>query len=215
MALSVSLPQINLAVQGKTKGGLHSGSQRGAIKLSEFNIEWEHRPGVQNVVADVLSRNPASARAIAKALFENYISRYGAPIALISDNGRKFISEVFEHLSNRRPKNPSQGQESIPGESHQLDIRQCNPHTEESRQGARVQYDRARETRITPSKGHSAAEGRPVQSIQVTAVRPCPYYLRSRVKQPEKIPEDQRSNEIDSNPQNNLGRRSINMEALD
>ncbi|GFV14405.1 retrovirus-related Pol polyprotein from transposon 297 [Trichonephila clavipes] len=31
---------------------------RWALKLSEFNIEWEHRPGVQNVVADLLSRNP-------------------------------------------------------------------------------------------------------------------------------------------------------------
>ncbi|GFX51069.1 retrovirus-related Pol polyprotein from transposon 297 [Trichonephila clavipes] len=29
-----------------------------ALKLSEFNIAWEHRPGTQNVVADVLSRNP-------------------------------------------------------------------------------------------------------------------------------------------------------------
>ncbi|GFU55838.1 hypothetical protein TNCV_2255291 [Trichonephila clavipes] len=26
--------------------------------LQELNIEWEHRPGVQNVVANVLSRNP-------------------------------------------------------------------------------------------------------------------------------------------------------------
>ncbi|GFX84355.1 retrovirus-related Pol polyprotein from transposon 297 [Trichonephila clavipes] len=33
---------------------------RWALKLSEFNIEWEHRPGVQNVVANVLSRNPVS-----------------------------------------------------------------------------------------------------------------------------------------------------------
>ncbi|GFV45729.1 hypothetical protein TNCV_1388791 [Trichonephila clavipes] len=31
---------------------------RWALKLSEFNIEWEHRPSVQNVVTDVLSRNP-------------------------------------------------------------------------------------------------------------------------------------------------------------
>ncbi|GFY17441.1 retrovirus-related Pol polyprotein from transposon 297 [Trichonephila clavipes] len=31
---------------------------RWALKLSEFNIEWEHRPGVQNVVADVLFRIP-------------------------------------------------------------------------------------------------------------------------------------------------------------
>ncbi|GFT57538.1 hypothetical protein TNCV_803871 [Trichonephila clavipes] len=31
---------------------------RWALKLSEFNMEWEHRPGVQNVVVYVLSRNP-------------------------------------------------------------------------------------------------------------------------------------------------------------
>ncbi|GFT51059.1 hypothetical protein TNCV_4490391 [Trichonephila clavipes] len=31
---------------------------RWVLKLSEFNTEWEHRPGTQNVVADVLSRNP-------------------------------------------------------------------------------------------------------------------------------------------------------------
>ncbi|GFV17480.1 hypothetical protein TNCV_4323461 [Trichonephila clavipes] len=35
-----------------------SDDYRWALKLSEFNIEWEHRPRVQNVVADVLSRNP-------------------------------------------------------------------------------------------------------------------------------------------------------------
>ncbi|GFY32985.1 retrovirus-related Pol polyprotein from transposon 17.6 [Trichonephila clavipes] len=31
---------------------------RWTLKLSEFNIEWEHRAGVQNVVVDLLSRNP-------------------------------------------------------------------------------------------------------------------------------------------------------------
>ncbi|GFX50909.1 retrovirus-related Pol polyprotein from transposon 297 [Trichonephila clavipes] len=31
---------------------------RWALKLAEFNIEWEHRPGTQNTIADVLSRNP-------------------------------------------------------------------------------------------------------------------------------------------------------------
>ncbi|GFU59112.1 retrovirus-related Pol polyprotein from transposon opus [Trichonephila clavipes] len=34
---------------------------RWALKLSEFNIEWEHRPGVQNVVAYILSRNPVDS----------------------------------------------------------------------------------------------------------------------------------------------------------
>ncbi|GFX68421.1 uncharacterized protein TNCV_3998531 [Trichonephila clavipes] len=69
-------------------------------------------------------------------------------------------------------------------------IRQLNPPTEECRRGGRVQYDKARETRSTHSKRHSAAEGRPVQSRQTTTVRPCPYYLKSRLKEPEGIPEE-------------------------
>ncbi|GFW63614.1 uncharacterized protein TNCV_4329021 [Trichonephila clavipes] len=82
----------------------------------------------------------------------------------------------------RRPNNPSQGSQSIAGPSHQIDTRQCKPPTEGSRQGASIQYNRARETRTTPSGGNSAAERRPVRSRQATAVRPCPYYLRSREK---------------------------------
>ncbi|GFW56361.1 hypothetical protein TNCV_2088701 [Trichonephila clavipes] len=31
---------------------------RWVFKLAEFNIEWEHRPGTRNTIADVLSRNP-------------------------------------------------------------------------------------------------------------------------------------------------------------
>ncbi|GFW65949.1 retrovirus-related Pol polyprotein from transposon 297 [Trichonephila clavipes] len=34
---------------------------RWVLKLAEFNIEREHRPGTQNVVADVLSRNPVES----------------------------------------------------------------------------------------------------------------------------------------------------------
>ncbi|GFV33544.1 uncharacterized protein TNCV_4566591 [Trichonephila clavipes] len=56
---------------------------------------------------------------------------------------------------------------------------------------------------------------RPVRSKQVTAVRRCPYYPRSRVKQPEGIPEERRCNGIDSIPQNNIRRRSLSIEALD
>ncbi|GFW47695.1 retrovirus-related Pol polyprotein from transposon 17.6 [Trichonephila clavipes] len=226
-SLPVKVITDHAALTKLTNGkNLSSRMIRWALKLSEFNIKWEHRSGVQNVVADILSRNPvgnmdgsqiscaalrslalnfreqlirerredpelghiyrylenpddgsvnatvcegwsqdfklingllfyvkysttlgelrvyiprslreaimkefhdlplaghlgkiitdhftkwseliplrkASAQAIANALFENYISRYGAPISLISDNGPQFISEVFEHLSHR------------------------------------------------------------------------------------------------------------------
>ncbi|GFV74541.1 uncharacterized protein TNCV_5129831 [Trichonephila clavipes] len=107
-----------------------------------------------------------------------------------TNTGDKENSPIL-YMIYRRPNNPSQGLQSIAGPSHQLDTRQCKPPTEESRQGARGQYDRARETRTTPSDGNSAAERRPVRSRQVTAVIPCPYYLRSRVKHPKGIPEEQ------------------------
>ncbi|GFV98547.1 uncharacterized protein TNCV_4848761 [Trichonephila clavipes] len=115
----------------------------------------------------------------------------------------------------RRPNNPSQGSQSIAGPSHQIDTRQGKPPTEGNRQETSGQYDKARETRTTTSGTNRAAERRPVRSIQETAVRPCPYYLRSRVKQPEGIPEERRSNGIDSIHQNNMRRRSLSMETLD
>ncbi|GFV34748.1 uncharacterized protein TNCV_1450521 [Trichonephila clavipes] len=80
------------------------------------------------------------------------------------------------------------------------DTRQCKPPTEGSRQGASVQYGRARETRTTPSGGNSATERRPVRSRQATAVRP-PYYLRSRLKKPEGIPDEQWNRQYTAEPQ--------------
>ncbi|GFV02751.1 uncharacterized protein TNCV_1452571 [Trichonephila clavipes] len=90
-------------------------------------------------------------------------------------------------------------------------VRQLRPPTEESRRGARVQFDKARATRSTHSKIHSAAEGRPVRYRQTTAVRPCPYYLRSLLKEPEGIPEEHRRTGINSLPQNSLRKRSLSM----
>ncbi|GFX95290.1 uncharacterized protein TNCV_848801 [Trichonephila clavipes] len=74
------------------------------------------------------------------------------------------------------------------------------------------QYDKARETRTATSGTNKAAERRLVRSKETTAVRPCPYCLRSRVKQPEGVPDDRRSIGIESIPQNNI---SLSMEALD
>ncbi|GFU83948.1 uncharacterized protein TNCV_560741 [Trichonephila clavipes] len=93
---------------------------------------------------------------------------------------RTILSSVSsQKYKYRRPNNPSQGSQSITGPSHQIDTRQGKPPTEGGRQETSGQYDKARETRTTTSGTNRAAERRPVQSKQVTAVKPCPYYLRS------------------------------------
>ncbi|GFV94282.1 uncharacterized protein TNCV_2267361 [Trichonephila clavipes] len=81
---------------------------------------------------------------------------------------------------------------STAGPSHLRDARQGQPPTEGSKHDMTGQYDKAQETRTTTSGTNRAIERRPIRSKQATAVRPCPYYLRSRVKQPEGIPEEHR-----------------------
>ncbi|GFV71905.1 retrovirus-related Pol polyprotein from transposon 297 [Trichonephila clavipes] len=51
--------------------------------------------------AEIIPHKKASARVIADNFFDNYISRFGAPIKLISDNGPQFISDIFENLNER------------------------------------------------------------------------------------------------------------------
>ncbi|GFW12945.1 retrovirus-related Pol polyprotein from transposon 17.6 [Trichonephila clavipes] len=51
--------------------------------------------------AEIISLKKVSARVIADNFFDNYTSLFGAPVQLISDNGPQFISDIFEHLSDR------------------------------------------------------------------------------------------------------------------
>ncbi|GFX61562.1 retrovirus-related Pol polyprotein from transposon 412 [Trichonephila clavipes] len=51
--------------------------------------------------AEIIPLKKASARVIADNFFDNYISRFGASIKLINDNGPQFISDIFENLSER------------------------------------------------------------------------------------------------------------------
>ncbi|GFW46657.1 retrovirus-related Pol polyprotein from transposon 412 [Trichonephila clavipes] len=121
----------------------------------------------------------------------------------------------------RRPNNPSPGRgsrvgsRSIAGPSHQQDSRQDKSSTVASRHEGSGQYNKARETKTTKNGTNRAAERRTDRSKQTTAVRPCPYYLRSRVRQPEGFSEERRNSGIASIPQNNIRRRSLRMEALD
>ncbi|GFU13610.1 uncharacterized protein TNCV_938721 [Trichonephila clavipes] len=106
------------------------------------------------------------------------------------------------------------GSHSIASPSHLRDARQVKPPTEGNIHYMTEKYDKARETRTTTSGTNRAAERRPVRFKQATAVTPCHYYRRSRVKQPEGIPDNRRSIGIASITQNNI-RRSLSMEDLD
>ncbi|GFU01504.1 hypothetical protein TNCV_3123691 [Trichonephila clavipes] len=75
---------------------------RQVLKLLEFNIEWEHRPGTQNVVADVLSRNPVDN-------VEGSQISWAALRALALNSGEQLIQEqredpelehIYCHLEN-------------------------------------------------------------------------------------------------------------------
>ncbi|GFY31632.1 uncharacterized protein TNCV_4199431 [Trichonephila clavipes] len=128
---------------------------------------------------------------------------------------RAILSSVSSrNYKYRRPNNPSQGSQSIAGPSHQQDSRQDKPPTEGSKHEGSGQYNKTRETKTTKNGTNRAAE-RPVRSKQATTVRPCPYYLRSRVRQTEGFPEERRNIGMESIPQNNIRRMSLSMEALD
>ncbi|GFX30292.1 uncharacterized protein TNCV_1963991 [Trichonephila clavipes] len=115
----------------------------------------------------------------------------------------------------RRPNNPSQGSQPIAGPSPQQDSRQDKSPTVASRHAGSGQYNKARETKTTKDGTNKAVERRTVRLKQTAAVRPCPYYLRSRVRQPEGFPEERRNSGLASIPQNNIRKRSLSMEALD
>ncbi|GFX93144.1 uncharacterized protein TNCV_4760231 [Trichonephila clavipes] len=91
----------------------------------------------------------------------------------ISSITRKYVKTSFHEYLLHEP-------ETIAGPANQQQMKKFSPTTEESRRGARVQSDKARETRTTGSKRHSAAEGRPVRPGKTITVIPCPYYIRSR-----------------------------------
>ncbi|GFW63886.1 uncharacterized protein TNCV_705921 [Trichonephila clavipes] len=126
---------------------------------------------------------------------------------------RAIPSSVSYRNHKYRSNIPSYGSQPIAGPSHQQDSRQDKSSTVASRHEGSGQY-KALETKTTKNGTNRAAE-RTVRSKQTTAVRTCPYYLRSRVRQPEGFPEEWKNSGLASIPQNNIRRRSLSMEALD
>ncbi|GFV21230.1 uncharacterized protein TNCV_4268631 [Trichonephila clavipes] len=81
---------------------------------------------------------------------------------------------------------PSQGVESIAGPSRLPDCRLNKSTTVESRTEGSGRDNKTRQTRAT-TRGRNKQAERPVRSNQITTRRPCPYYLRNRVKESDGI----------------------------
>ncbi|GFV84915.1 uncharacterized protein TNCV_4298971 [Trichonephila clavipes] len=216
-----SSDKLSRSQLGKFKGSRkNSSEQNNGHKSSKGNAGWEdprlkrkvdsNGPGDgKNIKKYKICRKPSlqgSEHRDQKRLTPE--PKQGIKIAIpssVSSRNHKY----------RKPHNHSQRSQPIAGPSHQQDSRQDKTPTVESRHEGSGQYYKARETKTTKDGTNWAAERRTVRSKQTTAVRPCPYYLRSRVRQPEGFPEERRNSGLDSIPQNNIRRRSLSMEGLD
>ncbi|GFV09385.1 uncharacterized protein TNCV_842751 [Trichonephila clavipes] len=102
--------------------------------------------------------------------------------------------------------------ESITGPSKLPDRR-----TATTTRGSRIEVsgrdNQTRQTRATTRRRNEQAE-KPVRSNQTNTRRPCPYYLRSRIQEKDRIHEDLNNIEINGIPGSTFHRRSLSMEAL-
>ncbi|GFW59432.1 hypothetical protein TNCV_1508771 [Trichonephila clavipes] len=106
----------------------------------------------------------------------------------------------------KRPNTSSQGVESIAGPSRLPDCRLNKSTTVEFRTEGSGSDNKTRQTTAT-TRGRNKQAERPARSNQATTRRPCPYYLRRRVKESDGIPEEQRSTEINGIPHSRISGR--------
>ncbi|GFX41533.1 uncharacterized protein TNCV_3490701 [Trichonephila clavipes] len=113
----------------------------------------------------------------------------------------------------KRPNTSSPGVQSIAGPSRLPDRRKTATTTGGSRTEGSGRDDQTRQIRAT-TRGRNKQAEKPVRSTQATTRRPCPYYLRSRLRASDGIPEELRNIEINVIPHSKIKRRSLSMEAL-
>ncbi|GFW89750.1 retrovirus-related Pol polyprotein from transposon 17.6 [Trichonephila clavipes] len=119
---------------------------------------------------------------------------------------RKTSSQESEGCRSR------QGVESIAGPS-KLPDRRTTTTTGGSRMEVSERDKQTRQTRATTRRRNEQAE-KPVRSNQTNTRRPCPYYLRSRIQEKDRIPEELSNIEINDISGSTFRRRSLSMEAL-
>ncbi|GFV75074.1 uncharacterized protein TNCV_4121921 [Trichonephila clavipes] len=112
----------------------------------------------------------------------------------------------------KRPNTSSPGVQSIAGPS-KLPDRRTATTTSGSRMEVSGRDNQTRQTRATTRRHKEQAE-KTVRSNQTNTRRPCPYYLRSRIQEKDRIHEDLNNIEINGIPGSIFRRRSLSMEAM-
>ncbi|GFW65940.1 retrovirus-related Pol polyprotein from transposon 412 [Trichonephila clavipes] len=102
--------------------------------------------------------------------------------------------------------------QSIAGPSKLPDRRNATT-TSGSRMEVSGRDNQTRQTRATTRRHNEQAE-KTVRSNQTNTRRPCPYYLRSRIQEKDRIHKDLNNIEINGIPGSIFRRRSLSMEAM-
>ncbi|GFU82681.1 uncharacterized protein TNCV_2900212 [Trichonephila clavipes] len=124
------------------------------------------------------------------------------------ESNRSHQGQFKEH----RKTSSQERVESITGPS-KLPDRRTATTTSGSRMEVSGRDNQTRQTRATTRRRNEQAE-KPVRSNQTNTRRPCPYYLRSRIQEKDRIHEDLNNIEINGIPGSTFRRRSLSMEAL-
>ncbi|GFS66266.1 uncharacterized protein TNCV_3855861 [Trichonephila clavipes] len=112
----------------------------------------------------------------------------------------------------KKPNTSSPGVQSIAGPSKLPDRRNATT-TSGSRMEVSGRDNQTRQTRATTRRHNEQAE-KTVRSNQTNTRRPCPYYLRSRIQEKDRIHENLNNIEINGIPGSIFRRRSLSMEAI-
>ncbi|GFX96372.1 uncharacterized protein TNCV_2054911 [Trichonephila clavipes] len=113
--------------------------------------------------SELIPLRKTSAQAIANAFFENYISRYGAPIFLISDNGPQFISEsvgckVTVNIDQVHVYRPRQS-ETISSDSHVETLYEGQKSSDKSSRSQLGKFKGSRKNSSEQNNGRKSSKG--------------------------------------------------------
>ncbi|GFX61651.1 retrovirus-related Pol polyprotein from transposon 297 [Trichonephila clavipes] len=203
---SRSVNEVNQCAAGRKQVGKFMPKFEGPYKVLEIKgnnlVIWKNGRNITVNIDQVRVYRPRQSDTISsdspvETLYDEQEVSHGS--------NRSHQGQFKEHRKNSRVK-------SIAGPS-KLPDRRTATTTSGSRMEVSGRDNQTRQTRATTRRRNEQAE-KPVRSNQTNTRRPCPYYLRSRIQEKDRIHEDLNNIEINGIPGSTFRRRSLRMEAL-